>query len=716
MIQCWRLDHVGQTIVFSSRQQRLPEVVYCGDLLPDNDDLHALADSLNRPLTPGTLDQIVPLSLLPEEGRGFPGQPGLRLNDDAGRPALTQFTLTETEELESGIVFKCTDARSGLVLSLSLKFQTESRVLEVSSVLANNGDRDWLVSWLSVPVLPVGEEFTDIIEYAGRWTQEFNRQTVPISRGVHLRENRRGRSGHDHFPAMIFAETGAAYTKGHSCAVHFGFSGTHEMLLEELPDGRRQAQAGYGEMQRLCRGDSVTSGIAYWAFSSRGLNGLACDFQQHVRRHIVTYPQGAGARPVHYNCWEAVYFDHRVDELKDLASRAAALGAERFVLDDGWFGANGQGRDDDTTSLGDWFVDPRKYPDGLHPLVDHVEALGMRFGLWVEPEMVNLESALARKHPEWLIMPADAKQVAGRSQYVLNLTNPEVGEYLFERIDWLLSTHAIDYLKWDMNRDLTLAVDGEGFPLLIRQARALNALLERIRSNHPRVEIESCASGGGRIDYGTLRHTHRVWLSDSNDAHERWRMQNEAFVFLPPEIVGSHVGPRHCHTSGRRLSMPFRALVAMTGHMGFEMDLRELNAEETDKLTRYTQLYKDNRDWMHKGAQLRLDCAAPESLAQMIVSDRRDRFFLFAGTLDVPRNETTAPVRLSGLDPHARYRVRLLNADEINRSATRRYENPLSGPDGIVLSGTALMQSGIVPPFPFPDTIWLFEGQAEELT
>lgn len=714
-LECWRLDHAGQTIVLASRQRELPEVAYCGESLPAGENLKALAESRNRPITPGTLDQLAPLSLLPEEGKGFPGQPGLRLFDAEGRPALTQFALVEAENLEHGLAFHCQDSGSGLVLTLHLTFPAGSRVLETTTRLTNRGGTDWLVSWLSVPALPIDGAMTDIIEYAGRWTQEFNPIKLPISRGVHLRENRRGRTGHDHFPAMIFAEPGAGFTRGCAAAIHFGFSGVHRMLVEGLPDGRRQVQAGYGEMQHLAPGRTIVSGTAFWAFSDRGLNGLALDFQDYVRRHIIRFPDDKTVRPVHYNCWEAVYFDHKVEELMDLATRAADLGAERFVLDDGWFGTHELGRNDDTSSLGDWFVDTRKYPDGLQPLIDHVETLGMRFGLWVEPEMVNLDSALARQHPEWLMMPAHVKQVPGRSQYVLNLTNPAVSDYLYERLDWLLRTHAIDYLKWDMNRDLTLAVDSEGFPLLIRQTEALWALLERIRQHHPDVEIESCASGGGRIDFGVLRHTHRIWLSDSNDAHERWQMQNQAFLFLPPEIVGSHVGPRHCHTSGRRLSMSFRALVAMTGHMGFEMDLRELDAAEAETLKRYTAIYKENRDWMHKGRQYRLDGTAPETLAQIIVSPEADRFFVFAGTLDVPGDETTAPLKLTGLRPEARYRVKLVNADEIHRSATRFYKNPLIEPGGLALSGAALMQAGLVTPFPFPDSMWLIEGRREEL-
>jgi alpha-galactosidase len=210
-----------------------------------------------------------------------------------------------------------------------------------------------------------------------------------------------------------------------------------------------------------------------------------------------------------------------------------------------------------------------------------------------------------------------------------------------------------------------------------------------------------------------LKRTHRVWLSDSNDAHERWKMQNAAMQFLPPEIIGSHVGPRHCHTSGRELAIAFRAAVAMTGHMGFEMDLRELTEDEEATLARYTALYKENRDWMHRGSQYRLQPPRPEILAQMFVSEAKDRFLAFSATMAVPQSETSGPLRLAGLDGNAKYRLRLLNADDISRRATRWFDSPLAAEKGLSLTGGTLMQSGIVLPVPFPDTMWLVEGIRE---
>ncbi|MCB1884760.1 MAG: alpha-galactosidase [Geminicoccaceae bacterium] len=492
--------------------------------------------------------------------------------------------------------------------------------------------------------------------------------------------------------------------RGRGVGLHFGWSGGHRMLVEELPNGRRQVQFGAvlaaGEVVLDPGGATAAPGDLIAAFGDRGRNGLANAFQAAFRRRV-RFPAPGRPRPVHDNVWEAVCFDHRLDVLKDLADRAARMGAERFVLDDGWFGR----RDDDTSGLGDWGVDRRKYPEGLSPLIDHVEACGMTFGLWVEPEMVSRDSDLARSHPDWIIMPDGLVPVTGRGQHVLDLAKPEVGDAIFDRLDALLAEYRIDYLKWDMNRDVVHDARPTARTL------ALCALLDRLRGAHPSVEIASCASGGPRIDAGILRRTHRVWLSDSDDAHERWRMQRTASQFLPPGIVGSHVGPRRSHTSGRVLPMAFRAAVAVTGHMGFEMDIRELTEEEGTMLARYTTFYKEHRAWMHAGTQHRL-ATHPDCAATVFVSQDGARFLAFAATTASPLNETVPPLRLAGLEPDARYRLRLLNADEVSPRATRHFPSPLLEPGGLAFSGQALMTAGIVLPFAFPDAMWLVEGQA----
>ena len=362
------------------------------------------------------------------------------------------------------------------------------------------------------------------------------------------------------------------------------------------------------------------------------------------------------------------------------------------MLDDGWFGR----RDDDTTSLGDWTIDRRKWPDGLDPLIDRVEALGMRFGLWVEPEMVNPDSDLYRAHPDWVLGPAD--QVQGRHQMVLNMAREELRNHLYERLSTLLSGGRIDYLKWDHNRLLPL--------LDAAQTRGVYALLDRLRADFPQVEIESCASGGGRIDTGILARTHRVWLSDSNDALERLRIQHDAALFLPPSVTGSHVGPRHCHTSGRVLPMSCRARVAAQRHLGFEMDLRELTEDEARLLSEVTAWWKAGRGWRMSADVLRLD-TAPEVTAEMQLASEGDRFTLFVGVSESSAQSLPRPVRLAGLDPRAMYRVTLTNPGD----APKQSRGPVALRDGpLTLSGAALMRQGLTLPWAWPATMWVIEG------
>jgi alpha-galactosidase len=388
-----------------------------------------------------------------------------------------------------------------------------------------------------------------------------------------------------------------------------------------------------------------------------------------------------------------VYFDHDWSVLTDIANRAAALGAERFVLDDGWFGQ----RDDDTSSLGDWIIDPRKHPKGLTPLIDHVQGLGMRFGLWFEPEMISRDSDLYRAHPDWILGPQD--QIEGRQQLVLNMALPQVQDLLYDRIATVLRDNAIDYIKWDHNRVLP-APDAA-------QTRGVYALLDRLRADFPLVEIESCASGGGRIDFGIMARTQRVWLSDSNDALERLRIQHDAALFLPAAVTGSHVGPRHCHTSGRTLDISFRAWVAAQRHMGFEMDPRELDARETDVLKQVTQWWKDNRGWMRTADILRLDSADPAVIAEQQQAADGMRFVVFAGKAATSAQISPRPLRLTALDPQARYRITLANRDDA--VALSRGDLALKTRD-LVLSGQYLMNHGVTLPWSFPERMWVIEG------
>lgn len=691
MIRSWRLDDSRQTLVLGSKAGDLAEVVYWGPRLPDGEDLTTLYKATALDVTGGMLDISPALSICPEASGSFPGQPGLVVRNDEGVALSPTFSFEKAEQDNGKLVLIFSDKASALTYEARFEIHGVTHTIEAQASLVS--EQPVRLEWLAAPVFPAPQLSDEMIDFAGRWCGEFQMNRTPWSAGIRLRDNRTGRTGHEHFPGLIVPCRGASNTAGQAFAFHYGWSGGHRMIAEELPDGRRQIQFGHAFGSDSAPETRFETAPLYLAFSDTGLNGCAVAFQRHLRNRILDFPKPDRPRPVHYNCWEAVYFEHNLPELKEIATRAAALGAERFVLDDGWFGQ----RDDDTSSLADWTVDPRKYPDGLTPLIDHVRAQGMSFGLWFEPEMINPDSDTYRAHPEWAL--GEPGQILGRQQMVLNMALPQVQDYLFECIGKILTEYEIDYIKWDHNRVLPMSDTA--------QARGTYALLDRLRVAFPLVEIESCASGGGRIDFGILQHTHRVWLSDSNDALERLRIQHNAALFLPMVVTGSHVGPRLCHTSGRVLDIRFRAWVAAQRHMGFEMDPRELTDDESAVLKEVTNWWKANRDWMAEADILRLDSADTAVIAEQQLAQNGARFVVFAGKAETSAQMAPRPLRLTGLTPGAHYKIDLLNRRDA--SALSRGQQDLKN-HPITASGSYLINHGITLPCSFPETMWVIEG------
>ncbi len=691
MIRTYRLDDGRQTLVLAATNDRLPQVVYWGAALPMDEDMEALHAAHAIDVTGGMLDENPDLSICPEATRSFPGQPGLIVRDNDGTPLLPKFCFKEaTQNGTLELVYE--DEVNKLTLTTTFSVDTDTHMITCQTTL--DASRPVHLHWLAAPVLPGPQQSEDMIDVSGRWCGEFALNRTAWSPGMRYRENRTGRTGHEHFPGLYVPCTGATNTNGECYAFHYGWSGGHRMIAEELQDGRRHIQWGHAARMETQAATQFKTAPLYITYSNTGLNGCAVSFQRHLRDRIVTWPKPDAPRPVHYNCWEAVYFDHKLPVLKDIAKRAADLGAERFVLDDGWFGQ----RDDDTRSLSDWTVDARKYPDGLGPLVDHVHSLGMTFGLWFEPEMINEDSDIHRANPDWVLGSED--QTLGRQQKALNMALPAVRDYLYERMSAILRDHDIDYIKWDHNRVLPMPDAA--------QTRGSYALIDRLRRDFPMVEIESCASGGGRIDFGIMQRTQRIWLSDSNDALERLRIQHDAALFLPLSVTGSHVGPRVCHTSGRTLDISFRAWVAAQRHMGFEMDPRELDDYETRVLTEVTRWWKHNRSWMQTADILRLDSADPAVIAEQQMATDASRFVVFAGKAATSTQIAPRPLRLTALDGEAMYTIRLANRDtapRLSRGTTALKSQELR------LSGSYLMRHGVTLPWSFPERIWVIEGE-----
>ena len=672
-------------------------------MAPDESAVWPLAGA--RPLPPNALDGDPALSLVPTHGLGWFAQPALAGSRSDGSDWAQQFELVATERAETSLCLSLRDEVARLALTWRCTLAPACDVFTASAELQNLGDTPFRLDFLAALTLPLPAEAGQVLGFAGRWTLEFQQARDHLGVATWRRDSRRGRNAHDAFPAVIVgAELGdEAADAGPVWGAHLAWSGNHTLAIEPLTDGRRQLQMGEwlapGEVL-LAPGESYRTPDAHFSFSAAGLNGLAANFHGFFRSQVLRWPGGQRTpRPVHLNSWEAVYFNHDLAGLKDLASAGAAVGVERFVLDDGWF----HRRDHDRAALGDWWPDAIKYPQGLAPLIEHVRGLGMQFGLWVEPEMVNPDSELYRAHPDWALHIAGRPQVLGRNQLVLDLAREEVADYLFGRLDALLRGNDIAYFKWDMNRDLataaTLAPGHAGRAAYRAQNEALYRLLARVRAAHPALEIESCSSGGARADAGILRHTHRVWTSDCNDALTRIGIQSGFLRFLPPEIMGAHIGPAISHTTGRRHSLAFRASVALFGHLGVEFDLRGLDADERTELAFWIAAYKDWREVCHGGV-LRQGRQGGLSWVQATAPDAASALFaLYRRVEDIARY--TPAQRIQGLEPGRRYRLQSLHSPSVphSRSSTDLLDALAAGT--LVLSGAQLRDVGLpLPPLP----------------
>jgi alpha-galactosidase len=474
------------------------------------------------------------------------------------------------------------------------------------------------------------------------------------------------------------------------------------MLAERLADGRRYLQGGEllhpGEVV-IEPGQTYTTPQVIAAYSPHGLNIATQAFHRSLRA-LPNHP--STPRPVLLNTWEAIYFQHDTDKLKSLADAAADLGIERFVLDDGWFGS----RRDDTKGLGDWWVSDVVYPAGLTPLIAHVTNLGMDFGIWVEPEMVNPDSDVFRAHPDWVLTTPGYEPVLGRQQLVLNLANSAAFGFIVGCLNRLLSDHDISYVKWDMNRDHIQGSNQKGAAGTHAQTTALYQLLDELRRLHPNVEFESCASGGARIDHEILKRTERVWTSDCNDALERQTIQRGASMLIPPEIMGAHIGPTRAHTTGRTQSLSFRAATAMFGHLGVEWNVTKLTDEERTVLKAVIAMHKEHRDLLHSGNVVRFDTDPAYNAHGVYAADQSEGIVAFA-QLTTASSLTPPPLRLPGLDHVATYRIDHLRIPGERWGPAR--VQPTWLVSGVELTGRQLAAHGVQPPTMHPESALLLK-------
>jgi alpha-galactosidase len=661
------LEAGGVAMVLDCRMGRVPAIAHWGTQLGahTDDELLAIADAAVPLVVSNLVDEPVIVSLLPEHATGWVGRPGLvgSRRGAAWSPSFTVVSLVlDGVDVPAGgdavlvgrgarAVFEAVDEVAGLRLDIEVEL-TESGLARARATVTNTADDDYQLDELNL-VLPVPLEASEVLDFGGRWGKERIPQRQALGIGTHLREGRKGRTGADAATLVCVGRPGFSFRHGEVWSVHVGFSGNHRHYVERHSHGVQVAGGGElllpGEVQ-LAKDERYASPWVYASYG-RGLDEVAARFHEFLRERD---GRPTKPRPVTLNVWEAVYFDHDLARLTALADRAADLDVERFVLDDGWF----RGRRDDTAGLGDWFVDEAVWPDGLHPLVDHVRGLGMEFGLWFEPEMVSPDSEVARAHPEWIMATGARLPVESRHQQVLNLAIPEAFDHVRARMLALLDEYDIAYVKWDHNRDLVDAgIRPGGMPGVHAQTSATYRLMDELKGAHPGLEIEACSSGGARVDLGVLERADRIWASDCIDPLERQQINRWTAQLVPPEMIGSHVSSARSHTTGRRHDLAFRAGTALFGHFGIEWDLTAADDAELEELRAWVTLYRAERALLHSGRVVRVDTSDPSIWIHGVVSaDMREALFALAylGRSDSwPRGR----FRLAGLDPSARYEV-----------------------------------------------------------
>ena len=716
------IESAGTALVVVPADAGLPEVLHWGPALEGGASAYdALLVATSAAVPPSALDAPWPLTVLPGEADGWSGTPGYAAHRGGGSGAVRWRDVT-CQVVDDAIV---TSARStdGVVLVMRHDLDAHG-VLRVTASVTNSRPTGSVVDVAALRVLlPLPLRADEVLDLTGRWCRERSPQRSPLDHGTHLRASRRGRTGHDATLLMMAGTRGFGWRTGEVWAVHTAWSGNHEHLVEALPEGagRHHGVIGGGELLapgevRLEPGQTYVAPAVVFVHSTEGLDGLS----RRLHRSLRARPNHPSRpRPVTLNTWEAVYFETDLDHLKALADTGARIGVERFVLDDGWFG----GRRHDRAALGDWVVSSDVWPQGLLPLVDHVKGRGLQFGLWFEPEMVNDDSDLVREHPDWMLRPADGAPREWRFQQLLDLTNPDAWQQLFDRISGLVGQYRIDYLKWDHNRDLLEAVHTAATasgpvvdaPAVHQQTLAFYALLDALRAAHPGLEIESCSSGGARVDLGVLERTDRIWTSDCNDALERASIQRWTSLLVPPELIGSHIGPPTAHTTHRTLDLGFRMLLAAAGHAGLEWDITTCSDDELTALSDWTALVRELRPLLHTGDLARSE--SPDATVQVTGTIAPDggRAVFTVVRLVTGRDAVTGALPLPGLDPSRTYAVHVrpeAGLPALVQAAPPAWWEAATAPSGLVVPGSVLTTVGLPVPVIGPAQGYLLDVRA----
>ncbi len=540
---------------------------------------------------------------------------------------------------------------------LCLRIDAECDVIERWLELENRGAHTVLVEQLGFGTLHLPAGRWDLVHCSGGWAAEFQIERARLPVGTTSLESRSVHTGFVHHPFFLLSPSASPAGEAHGI-VHFGqlaWSGAWRLAFEQRPNGALHVHGGYNPFDfalELAPGARHTTPALIHGACADGFSGASQRMHAFLSRRVLPCGPSAESRPVLYNSWEASYFALSLESQVALARRAAAIGVELFCVDDGWFGA----RRNDNAGLGDWTVSPDVFPTGLRPLADEVHALGMKFGLWVEPEMVNPDSDLYRAHPDWVLHFPGRPRTEQRHQLILDFGRPEVIAHLARVLARVVEENGVDFLKWDMNRSATEPGSVAGKAIWRRHAEGVYALMDGLRQRFPRLRIESCSSGGGRVDAGILARTDQFWTSDNTDALARVAIQEGASLAYPARATCNWVTHERNHQTGRRLELATRFDVAMRGVLGIGSDLAALDDAELAEYAKWIAFYKRIRHVVQGGVQHRLQ-RSDETGTSIVAYVLGDETEAVVSTVAVERRiaQVIAPARIPGLDPRALY-------------------------------------------------------------
>ena len=607
----------------------------------------------------------------------------------AGKKALEGLPATFGSEKDcTTLEILCEDKVLGLQVILSYTAFEDVDVITRSVKVINEGKEPMYLTKVLSACIDMDNQDFDLITLHGSWARERHINRRPLSPGFQGVSSLRGESSHQEHPFMALLSHNADQDQGEVYGISFVYSGNFLAETSLSQFGTVRAMMGINPEDfcwKLEQGESFQAPEVVLVHSTEGLGGMTRNFHDLFRNHLIRGEYKDQKRPILINNWEATYFDFNTEKLIAIAKQASALGIEMLVMDDGWFGH----RNDDNSSLGDWFVNETKLQGGLKYLVDEVNKLGMKFGIWFEPEMISPDSELYKAHPDWAI--AIPGRVAGlcRNQYVLDLSRQEIVDYVFDLMAKILHSANIEYVKWDMNRQLAdlgslgLPADRQG-ELFHRYVLGVYQLQERLITEFPHLLLENCSGGGARFDPGMLYYSPQIWCSDDTDAIERLEIQEGTAMIYPLSSMGAHVSDCPNHTVGRVTPFETRGYVALAGTFGYELDVTKIPEEDRNMIPDQVKMYHKYNDLVRSGDYYRLASYSDNhkyDCYMVVAKDQSEALVTFIQVMMRP-NHHSRNIRLRGLDPNKNYRI--------------------EGEDRIY-SGEALMYAGIQVQNPWGD-------------